>query len=51
MSTTYEMLARFAQSAGTAYFFLLFLAMLAYAFWPANKERFDDAARTPLRED
>jgi cytochrome c oxidase cbb3-type subunit 4 len=51
MSTTYEMLARFAQSAGTAYFFLLFLATLAYALWPANKERFDEAARTPLRED
>ena len=51
MSTTYELLARFAQSAGTLYFFLLFLAVLGYAFWPANKERFDEAARTPLRED
>ena len=51
MSTTYEMLAQFAQSAGTIYFFLLFLAVLAYAFWPANRKRFDDAARMPLRED
>ena len=51
MSTTYEMLARFAQSAGTVYFLLLFLATLAYAFWPANKKRFDDAAQMPLRED
>ena len=51
MSTTYELLARFAQSAGTLYFFLLFLAILSYAFWPANKERFDEAARMPLRED
>jgi cytochrome c oxidase cbb3-type subunit IV len=51
MSTTYEMLARFAQSAGTIYFFLLFVAVLAYALWPANRKRFDDAAHIPLRED
>ena len=31
MSTTYEMLARFAQSAGTVYCFLLFIAVPAYA--------------------
>jgi cytochrome c oxidase cbb3-type subunit 4 len=51
MSTTYEWLAQFAQSAGTVYFFLLFLATLVYAFWPSNRARFEDASRTPLRED
>jgi len=51
MSTTYEMLARFAQSAGTVYCFVLFVAVLVYAFWPANRKRFEDAARMPLRED
>lgn len=51
MLSTYEMLARFAQSAGVLYCFALFLAVLAYALWPANRKRFDEAARVPLRED
>jgi len=25
--------------------------VLVYALWPANGEAFDEAARTPLRED
>ena len=51
MSTTYERLAEFAQSAGTIYCFLFFLATLVYALWPRNGSRFHDAARAPLRED
>jgi len=51
MSTTYEWLAQFAQSAGTVYFLLMFVAVLAYAFWPKNAKQFDEAARMPLRED
>jgi cytochrome c oxidase cbb3-type subunit 4 len=51
MSTTYEWLAQFAQSAGTVYCFLLFLGALVYALWPANRARFNEAARMPLRED
>jgi cytochrome c oxidase cbb3-type subunit IV len=51
MSSTYELLAQFAQSAGTVYCFLFFLATLAYALWPKNGAQFKDAARTPLRED
>ena len=34
MTTTYELLAEFAQSAGTVYFFLLFIGTLVYALWP-----------------
>jgi cytochrome c oxidase cbb3-type subunit 4 len=49
--TTYEWLAQFAQSAGTIYCFVLFLATLVYALWPKNAARFRDAARMPLRED
>jgi cytochrome c oxidase cbb3-type subunit 4 len=51
MSTTYEWLARWAQSAGAVYFLLLFVAVLVYAFWPKNAKRFEEAARMPLRED
>jgi nitrogen fixation protein FixH/cbb3-type cytochrome oxidase subunit 3 len=51
VTTTYESLAEFAQTAGTVYFFLLFIGTLVYAFWPKNRARFADAARMPLRED
>ncbi len=51
MTTTYEWLAEFAQSAGTVYFFLFFVGTLVYACWPSNRARFDEAARMPLRED
>ncbi len=51
MDSTYEMLAQFARSGGTIYCFVLFLGVLVYALWPANSEAFDEAARTPLRED
>jgi cytochrome c oxidase cbb3-type subunit IV len=50
MTTTYQWLTEFAQSAGSVYFLLFFLGTLAYVFWPKNRARFDDAARMPLRE-
>jgi cytochrome c oxidase cbb3-type subunit IV len=45
---TYESLASFAQTSGMIYFALIFAAVCVYAFWPANKSRFDAAARMPL---
>ena len=51
MDTTYHWLARFAQSAGLLYFVGIFLAVCLYAFWPSNKARFEEAARTPLQDD
>ncbi len=51
MLSTYETLAQFARSGGTIYCFVLFLGVLVYALWPANGEAFNEAARTPLRED
>jgi len=35
----------------TPLFVAIFLGVLAYALRPGNGERFDDAARMPLRED
>ncbi len=35
----------------TPAFFVIFLAILAYALWPRNRAAFDDAAKMPLRED
>ena len=51
MDSTYNLLASIAQSMGVLYFMALFLEIVAYALWPSNKARFDEAARMPLRED
>jgi cytochrome c oxidase cbb3-type subunit IV len=51
MNSTYETLAQFARSGGTVYCFVLFLGVLVYALWPSNRQAFNDAAATPLRED
>ena len=48
---TYNSLATFAQTWGLVYFVVLFLAIVAYALWPSNKKRFDDASQIPLRKD
>ena len=51
MNETYRALAEFAQTYGLAYFVTVFLVVLAYALWPSRQAQFDEAARTPLRED
>ena len=48
---TYTSLASFAQTWGLVYFVVLFVAIVAYALWPSNKERFDEASQIPLRKD
>ncbi len=49
--STYSLLANIAQTAGLLYFIMMFLGVVAYAMWPKNKARFDEAASIPLRED
>ncbi|MCA0319439.1 MAG: cbb3-type cytochrome c oxidase subunit 3 [Proteobacteria bacterium] len=49
--SAYSWLAGFAQTAGLLYFVGMFLAIAAYAFWPRNRARFDEASTIPLRED
>ena len=48
---SYEFASSFAQTSGLLYFVAMFLAVAAYAFWPRNRSRFDEAARMPLSED
>ena len=48
---TYETVSRFAQTWGLAFLVLMFLAVLAYALWPANRAKFSKAARLPLEDD
>ncbi|PTW62089.1 cytochrome c oxidase cbb3-type subunit 4 [Breoghania corrubedonensis] len=47
----YAQAAHFAQTWGLLYFVLIFLGVLAYAMWPRNRKKFDEAANVPLRED
>jgi cytochrome c oxidase cbb3-type subunit IV len=41
----------FISTFWTPIFVAIFLGILAYALWPGNREKFDEAARMPLRED
>jgi len=47
----YESLAAFAQTWGLILFIAFFMGAAAYALWPKNQQKFDDAARAPLEED
>jgi len=51
MTETYRIVAEFAQTWGLLYFIVLFVLVVAYAFWPSHKQQFDAAARMPLQED
>ena len=51
MSATYKALAEFAQTYGLLYFVIVFSLVIAWAMWPSRKQRFEEAARMPLRED
>mgnify|MGYP003982950479 FL=1 len=47
---TYEMVSTFAQTYGLLGLFTMFAVAVAYALWPSNREKFDQAARMPLEE-
>jgi cytochrome c oxidase cbb3-type subunit 4 len=48
---TYSALAHFAQTWGLLYFAAIFAIVLVYALAPSRRQRFEDAANIPLRED
>jgi cytochrome c oxidase cbb3-type subunit IV len=45
---TYEQVTQFAQTWGLALLVVLFVGVLIYALWPANRDKFKRAAKTPL---
>lgn len=47
----YEDVLAFAQSWGAVYFTLMFLAAFAWAWWPKNRSRFENAAHIPLKDE
>jgi cytochrome c oxidase cbb3-type subunit 4 len=48
---TYETITMISQTAALIFFILLFLAVVAYAFWPGNKRKFEQASRLPFDND
>jgi cytochrome c oxidase cbb3-type subunit 4 len=48
---TYQQAVAFAHSWGAVYFLLMFIVACAYAFWPSNKKKFQEAANLPLHDD
>lgn len=47
----YEDVLAFTRSWDAVYFILMFLVALAYALWPSNKTKFEQAAQVPLHDD
>ncbi|MBV1693017.1 MAG: CcoQ/FixQ family Cbb3-type cytochrome c oxidase assembly chaperone [Hyphomicrobiales bacterium] len=45
---TYETIATFSQVTSLLMFIAMFLAVLVYALWPANKARFDAIQKRAL---
>jgi cytochrome c oxidase cbb3-type subunit 4 len=46
----YQAWAYFAATWGLLYFFVLFMGVVAFAYWPRNKAAFDAAAQIPLHD-
>ena len=47
----YQTVAKFSETWGLLFLFILFVAVVVYAMWPSNKEKFDEAAKMPLKDD
>jgi cytochrome c oxidase cbb3-type subunit 4 len=45
---SYETVAAVSQSAVLILFMTLFFIVVGYAFWPKNRERFEQSQRTAL---
>ena len=51
MDLSYETLVAISKSWGLFYMMGFFLCVCAYAFWPRNRERFDQAKNSILDQD
>lgn len=45
---SYDTVATFSQVTSLLFFVALFIGVVAYAFWPGNSAKFDDAQRKAL---
>lgn len=51
MSVTHDFLVGFSKSFGLFYLLALSAAVVVYAYWPSNKQRFDQAAHSILADE
>jgi cytochrome c oxidase cbb3-type subunit 4 len=51
MSLTHDFLVGFSKSFGLFYLLALSAAVVIYAYWPSNRERFDQAAHSVLADE
>jgi cytochrome c oxidase cbb3-type subunit 4 len=51
MSLDHDVLVGFSKSFGLFYLMALSAGVLVYTFWPSNKQRFDHAAQSILRDE
>ena len=47
---TYNTISAVTQVAALVFFIAMFIGVLIYAFWPANRKMFERAAQLPLSE-
>ena len=47
----FESLSYFKETWGLIFLFLMLIAAFIYAVLPSNKDKFDEAAKLPLKED
>jgi cytochrome c oxidase cbb3-type subunit 4 len=51
MDMSHDLIVWFSKSFGLFYLIALSLAVVVYAYWPSNRDRFDKAATSILREE
>lgn len=51
MDIPHHLVVAFSKSFGLFYLLAMALAALAYALWPANRDRFDRAARDIVEDE
>ncbi len=47
----YEAIVTITQSLALIFFIILFVIVVAYVFWPGNKDKFERAAQQPFDRD
>lgn len=45
---TYDVVAKFSQVTSLLLFMAMFAGVIAYVFWPGNKQKFDEIQRKSL---
>jgi cytochrome c oxidase cbb3-type subunit 4 len=51
MDIAHDMLVWLSKSVGLLYLMALSVVIVVYVYWPSNKRRFDEAARSILRDE